>query len=259
VLLSALTETKTPEQLEEAWQAWVVDKATAPALSGKPALAAAFKDLLNEASIRAAYTPPTTPKFIAEHSVEHTIDTGGAQPVSAPFRRTPQLHVDFIRTTIQELLDAGVIRRSKSPWSAPVVVAAKPNGGLRFCVDYRELNKVTVNDPYPLPRVEDSLSALAGAAVFSTIDLRSGFHQIRVSESDIMKTAFRSVAGHYEYIGMPFGLRCAPATFQRAMEYILQEHLHVRTLPHLYRRRHHLQPRRRVSPRRRRRGASRPG
>ena len=133
VLLSALTEPKTPEQLEEAWQAWVVDKAAAPALSGKPALAAAFKDLLNEAAIRAAYTPPTTPKFIAEHNIEHTIDTGGAQPVSAPFRRTPQLHVDFIRTTIQELLDAGVIRRSKSPWSAPVVVAAKPNGGLRFC------------------------------------------------------------------------------------------------------------------------------
>ncbi|KAL4032611.1 hypothetical protein IC575_005691 [Cucumis melo] len=111
-----------------------------------------------------------------------------------------------LKVQLQELLDKGFIRPSVSPWGAPVLFVKKKDGSMRLCIDYRELNKVTVKNRYPLPRIEDLFDQLQGATVFSKIDLRSGYHQLRIRDGDIPKTAFRSRYGHYEFIVMSFGL-----------------------------------------------------
>ncbi|KAL4011129.1 hypothetical protein IC575_028176 [Cucumis melo] len=115
-----------------------------------------------------------------------------------------------LKVQLQELLDKGFIRPSVSPWGAPVLFVKKKDGSMRLCIDYRELNKVTVKNRYPLPRIEDLFDQLQGATVFSKIDLRSGYHQLRIRDGDIPKTAFRSRYGHYEFIVMSFGLTNAP-------------------------------------------------
>jgi len=107
--------------------------------------------------------------------------------------------LDELKTQLEELLDKGYIRPSVSPWGAPVLFVKKKDGSLRLCIDYRELNKVTVKNRYPLPRIDDLFDQLKGAGVFSKIDLRSGYNQLRVSSEDIPKTAFRSRYGHYEF------------------------------------------------------------
>ncbi|KAL4013642.1 hypothetical protein IC575_025817 [Cucumis melo] len=130
-----------------------------------------------------------------------------------------------LKVQLQELLDKGFIRPSVSPWGAPVLFVKKKDGSMRLCIDYRELNKVTVKNRYPLPRIDDLFDQLQGATVFSKIDLRSGYHQLRIKDEDVPKTAFRSRYGHYEFIVMSFGLTNAPAVFMDLMNRVFREFL----------------------------------
>ncbi|GJR08339.1 putative reverse transcriptase domain-containing protein [Tanacetum coccineum] len=126
---------------------------------------------------------------------------------------------------LKELSDKGFIRPSSSPWGAPVLFVKKKDGSFRMCIDYRELNKLTVKNRYPLLRIDDLFDQLQGSSVYSKIDLRSGYHQLRVREEDIPKTAFRTRYGHYEFQVMPFGLTNAPAVFMDLMNRVCKPYL----------------------------------
>ena len=127
-----------------------------------------------------------------------------------------------LKMQLQELLDKKFIRPSTSPWGAPVLFGKKKDGSLRLCIDYRKLNKVTVKNKYPLPRIDDLFDQLQGAQLFSKIDLRLGYHQLKVKPEDIDKTAFRTRHGHYEFLVMPFGVTNAPAAFMDLMNRIFK-------------------------------------
>ncbi|GJY92110.1 putative reverse transcriptase domain-containing protein [Tanacetum coccineum] len=130
----------------------------------------------------------------------------------APYRLAPS-EMQELSNQIQELADRGFIRPSTSPWGAPVLYVKKKDGSFRMCIDYRELNKLTIKNRYPLPRIDDLFDQLQGLSVYSKIDLRSGYYQLRVRDEDIPKTAFRTRYGHYEFQVMPFGLTNVPAIF----------------------------------------------
>ncbi|GJW23133.1 putative reverse transcriptase domain-containing protein [Tanacetum coccineum] len=149
----------------------------------------------------------------------------GTAPVArAPYRLAPS-EMQELSDQLQELSDRGFIRPSTSPWGAPVLFVKKKDGSFRMCIDYRELNKLTVKNRYPLPRIDDLFDQLQGSSVYSKIDLRSGYHQLRVRDEDIPKTAFRTRYGHYEFQVMPFGLTNAPVVFMDLMNRVCKPYL----------------------------------
>ncbi|GJZ29220.1 putative reverse transcriptase domain-containing protein [Tanacetum coccineum] len=148
-------------------------------------------------------------------------DTGATPVARAPYRLAPS-EMKELAKQLQELSDKGFIRPSSSPWGAPVLFVKKKDGSFHMCIDYRELNKLTVKNRYPLPRIDDLFDQLQGSSVYSKIDLRSGYHQLRVCEEDIPRTTFRTHYGHYEFQVMPFGLTNMPAVFMDLMN--LEEH-----------------------------------
>ncbi|PIK33467.1 Retrovirus-related Pol polyprotein from transposon [Apostichopus japonicus] len=152
---------------------------------------------------------------------QHKIDTDNARPVKQPARRVPVQQREVERELLQQMLDAGVVEPSSSPWASPIVLVKKKNGSTRFCVDYRRLNTLTVKDSYPIPRIADSLDAMAGSRWFSTLDLASGYWQVGMAAEDRQKTAFITGNGLYQFRVMPFGLCNAPATFERLMDRVL--------------------------------------
>ncbi|TYK03711.1 ty3-gypsy retrotransposon protein [Cucumis melo var. makuwa] len=166
--------------------------------------------------------PGLSPPREIDFAIELEPDTASIS--RAPYRMAP-VELKELKVQLQELLDKGFIRPSVSPWRAPVLFVKKKDGSMHLCIDYRELNKVTVKNRYPLPRIDDLFDQLQGATVFSKIDLRSGYHQLRIRDSDIPKTAFRSRYGHYEFIVMSFELTNAPMVFMDLMNRVFKDFL----------------------------------
>nr|GEW47223.1 retrotransposon protein, putative, Ty1-copia subclass [Tanacetum cinerariifolium] len=167
--------------------------------------------------------PEDLPGLPSTRQVEFQIDlVHGAAPVArAPYRLAPS-EMKELAEQLKELSDKGFIRPSSSPWGAPILFVKKKYGSFWMCIDYRELNKLTVKNRYPLPRIDDLFDQLQGSSVYSKIDLRSGYHQLRVRDEDVSKTAFRTRYGHYEFQVMPFGLTNAPAVFMDLMNRFLR-------------------------------------
>ena len=151
------------------------------------------------------------------------------EPGTAPLSKSPYrmalAEMAELKKQFEQLLDKGFIRPSSSPWGAPVLFVKKKDGSMRLCIDYRGLNRVTVKNKYPLPRIDELLDQLKGAKWFSKIDLASGYHQIPIEPNDIRKTAFRTRYGHYEFVVMPFGLTNAPAAFMKMMNSVFRDFL----------------------------------
>ena len=130
-----------------------------------------------------------------------------------------------LKAQLEELLNKGFIRPSTSPWGAPILFVKKKDGSLRLCIDYRQLNRPTIRNQYPLPRIDELFDQLQGSRVYSKIDLRSGYHQLKVRENDVSKTTFRTRYGHYEFLVMPYRLTNAPAAFMDLMNMVFSPYL----------------------------------
>ncbi len=165
-------------------------------------------------------------KLPPSRSIDHRIELeAGSVPPSKPAFRMSPSELDELKKQLTELEEHGFIQPSKSPFGAPVLFVKKKDGSTRMCVDYRALNKITIKNKYPLPRVEELFDRLQGAKYFTKIDLRSGYHQVRIHPDDVSKTAFRTRYGHYEFLVLPFGLTNAPATFMHLMQEIFRPYL----------------------------------
>ena len=163
------------------------------------------------------------PKRFIEHKIK--LEPGSTPTFRNHHRLSPQ-DMDELKVHLKDLLNHGFIRESHSPYGAPILFAKKAGDTKRrLCIDYRDLNRITIKDRYPLPRVDELIDRLFGAKYFTKLDLRSGYHQVRVAEEDIQKTAFNTRYGQFEYLVVPFGLTSAPSTFMALMNHILHPYL----------------------------------
>ncbi|KAI3771277.1 hypothetical protein L6452_02438 [Arctium lappa] len=170
--------------------------------------------------------PYDFPGLPPDRQVEFKIDlTPGAAPIARVSYRLAPSEMKEMMSQLQDILEKGFVRPSSSPWGAPVLFVKKKDGTMRMCIDYRELNKVIVKNKYPLPRIDDLFGQLQGAGCFSKIDLRLGFHQVKVKGEYIPKTAFRTRYGHYEFLVMPFGLTNSPVVFMDLMNRVCRPFL----------------------------------
>jgi hypothetical protein len=167
-----------------------------------------------------------TTRLPPDREIEFTIDLiPGTQPIhKAPYRMAPS-ELKELKKQLEDLVDRGFICPSVSLWGAPVLFVRKKDGSLRMCIDYRELNQVTIKNKYPLPRIYYLFDQLKEATVFSKIDLRSGYHQLKVKEADIPKTAIRTRYGHVKFLVMPFGVTNAPSVFMDLMNRVFHKYL----------------------------------
>jgi hypothetical protein len=170
--------------------------------------------------------PEELPGMPPDREIEFVIElVPGTAPIfKRPYRMAANQLAE-LKEQLQELLDKGYIRPSASPWGAPVIFVPKKDGTQRMCVDHRSLNEVTVKNKYPLSRIDDLFDQLKGACVFSKIDLRSGYHQLKIRATDITKIAFITQYGLYEYTVMSFGLTNAPTYFMYLMNEVFMEYL----------------------------------
>ena len=216
-VISAAIARKMVRKGCEAYLAYVIDTVKArPSISDIPTVSD-FSDVF----------PKELPGLPPHREIEFAIDVvPGATPTSiTPYRMAP-LELKELKLQLQELLEKKrFIRPSVSPWGAPVLFVKKKDGTLRLCIDYRQLNKLTVKNKYPLPRIDDLFDQLKGASIFSKIDLRSGYHQLRIKDVDVHKTMFRTRYGHYEFLVMPFGLTNTPAAFMNLMNRVFRPYV----------------------------------
>ena len=170
--------------------------------------------------------PENLPGIPLDTEIDFQIELApGTEPISKAPYRMASLELKELKVQMEDLVSKGFVRPSISPWGAPVQFVKKKDGSLRLCINYREFNKVTIRNQYPLPRIDDLFDQLQGARVFLKIDLRSGYHQLKIRSEDVPKTAFKTRYGHYEFLVMPFGLTNAPAVFMDLMNRIFQPHL----------------------------------
>lgn len=164
--------------------------------------------------------PPSRSTF--DHKIPLQKDSN---PINnGPYRYSSK-QKDIIEQLVQEMLDQGIVQPSCSPYALLVVRVGKKDGSWRLFVDYRALNKITIKDKFPIPIIEELLNELGGSKVYTKLDLRSGYHQIRMAKEDVQKTAFRTHSGHFEYLVMPFGLTNAPSSFQGLMNHVFKDYL----------------------------------
>ena len=215
-LINAMTASKILRKGYQGYLAFVVDRRQEGTRLEDIPILKEFPDVF----------PDDISSLPPDREVEFTIDLiPGTEPISIPSYRMAPAELRELKAQLEELLSKGFIRSSISLWGPPVLFLKKKDGSLRLCIDYRQLNRVTIRNQYPLPRIDELFDRLKGSRVYSKSDLRSGYHRLRVRENDVSKTAFRTRYGHYKFLVMPFGLTNASAVFMDLMNRVFSPYL----------------------------------